>query len=126
MIAPFAGGDLLGDQCIGGVGIGDTQQRFGEAHEGEAFGIREAELLQEAFHDAGVLRLGARFQHDVAGGGGGGAALHRVERGLGQHFGDALRFVLELSGIEHVGGRQAGRLGLRHVRDSCQERQICR
>ena len=57
--APVAGADLLGDQVVAGGGVRHAQQRFGEAHQGEAFGIGQAELLEEAFHHAFAAALGA-------------------------------------------------------------------
>ena len=65
MVAPFAGGNLFRDKRIGRVGIGHAQQRFGEAHKRQAFGVREAELLKEAFHHARAAGLGARLEHEA-------------------------------------------------------------
>ena len=47
MRRPVAGGELLGNQPVGGRIVGNPQQRFGDAHEGDALLIRQAELLQE-------------------------------------------------------------------------------
>ena len=44
---PIAGGQLLGDQPIRGRIVGNAQQRLGDAHERNAFLIRQSEFLQE-------------------------------------------------------------------------------
>ena len=47
MLCPVGSADLLGDQRLGGVVVGDAQQRFAEAHECDAFFVRKAELGEE-------------------------------------------------------------------------------
>ena len=64
--APVAGADLLGDQVVAGGGVRHAQQRFGEAHQGEAFGIGQAELLEEAFHHPFAAAPPARDLHEFA------------------------------------------------------------
>ena len=53
MLLPVAGHDLVADQLVGGVGIRDAQQGFGEAHEHHAFLGGQVVLAQE-FLDAAL------------------------------------------------------------------------
>ncbi len=57
MRLPVAGGDLVADQRIAGVGVRDTQQRFRQAHQRHAFLRGERIFMHQPF-DAGsaVLR----------------------------------------------------------------------
>ena len=57
---PIAGGELLRDQTIGGRIIRNPQQRLGDAHERDAFLIRQAELLQEGIEERPLVTPGAR------------------------------------------------------------------
>ncbi len=66
MLFPMAAGDFLGDQRIRRLGIGDPQQRLGEAHENDAFLAGEAILAHERV-DAGMLAaVGARRMDEPA------------------------------------------------------------
>ncbi|MNH05613.1 hypothetical protein D3C79_649560 [compost metagenome] len=51
---PVAGADLVADQGIAGAFVRDTQQGFGQAHQGHTFLRRQGELLQQALDDAGT------------------------------------------------------------------------
>ena len=51
--APVRRADLVLDQRIDGLGVGDPQQGFGEAHERHAFTRREPVLGEKALHDRG-------------------------------------------------------------------------
>ena len=52
---PVAARQLVADQRVGGGGVGNAQQRFGDAHQQHAFGRRKVVLLQERLDAA--LRL---------------------------------------------------------------------
>ncbi|MND99640.1 hypothetical protein D3C80_920300 [compost metagenome] len=54
MWLPVAGADLVADQRITGAFVGDTQQCFGQAHQGHAFLGRQGEFLQQALNDTGA------------------------------------------------------------------------
>jgi hypothetical protein len=47
MPAPVAPPDLVGDELVGGFGIGDPEQRLGKAHEDHALFARERIFLHE-------------------------------------------------------------------------------
>ena len=51
---PVAGADLVADQGVTGALVRDTQQRFGQAHQGYAFLGRQGKFLQQALDDAGT------------------------------------------------------------------------
>ena len=55
---PVATADLVADERVARGGIGNAQQRLGEAHERHALVARERELLQQALHH--VLARSAR------------------------------------------------------------------
>ena len=71
-----AGRDRGLDQPVRGVGVGDAQQRFGEAHQRHAFLARQRIFMHQPF-DAGALVLGPQCCDQLAGG---------VESGLGEGF----------------------------------------
>jgi hypothetical protein len=48
---PITAGKLLGDQPIRRRVVGNAQQRFSDAHERNAFLIRQAELLQKGVQE---------------------------------------------------------------------------
>ncbi|MCY1429774.1 hypothetical protein D9M71_457040 [compost metagenome] len=54
MRLPVAGADLVADQGIAGAFVRDTQQGFGQAHQGHTFLRRQGELLQQALDDTGT------------------------------------------------------------------------
>ena len=81
MRLPMAAGDLVGDQRVGGLGVGDAQQRLGEAHQDDAFLAGKAVFVHEGV-DAGVLAaVGARGMDEPAGELGRAAALVLAEDG---------------------------------------------
>ena len=47
MARPFAGAQLVADQPVGGVGVGDAQQRLGEAHQHDALARAQLVFVQE-------------------------------------------------------------------------------
>ena len=69
MLLPVSGGDTVLDQCIGGGGIRDAQQCFGETEQRHAFGGAEA-VLGEEVGDIGTRPVrGARGANEGAGAG---------------------------------------------------------
>ena len=54
MAIPILAADLVGDELVGGVGVGDAQQRLGEAHEHHALFGGERVFLHEGI-DAALL-----------------------------------------------------------------------
>ena len=47
VLVPFAGEDFFGDQAVGGVCVGHSQKRFGEAHKRDAFVVGQSKLQEE-------------------------------------------------------------------------------
>ena len=76
MRAPVAVGDLVADQRVAGGGVGNAQQRLGEAHQRHAFLARQRIFLHQPL-DAGALVLGAQRRDQLAGGRLGAARGHR-------------------------------------------------
>ena len=60
---PIAGGQLFSNQPVGGGVIGNAQQRFGDAHERNAFLIRQSEFLQEGVQKRPLIPPGTRPFH---------------------------------------------------------------
>ena len=54
---------LVGDEVVRRLGIGNAQQRFGEAHQRQPFARAERKLLEEAFDHALLQRRSARRAH---------------------------------------------------------------
>ena len=61
--APVAARDLVADQRVAGGGIGNAQQRFGQAHQRHALARAERELLQQALHQAGPAGFARALAH---------------------------------------------------------------
>ena len=57
---PFAGGDFVADELVGGRGVGDARQRLGEAEQGDSFARRQSVFGQKRFDRAWVFG-GAQF-----------------------------------------------------------------
>ena len=55
MFAPVALFHFLGNQQILGLGIGNTQKRFGQAHQGDPFLIGEAKLVHKDVQRAALF-----------------------------------------------------------------------
>ena len=97
---PVAGAQLVADQPVGGVGIGDPQQRLGEAHQHDALARAEAVLLQERL-DAQLIAAGVadalgqleRARPDARPG-------RIVDRGELEQLGDAGRLVGAMRGAD--------------------------
>ena len=53
MVAPLPARQLVADQPVDGLGIGDPEQRFGEAHQDDALVARQGVLVQERIQPAG-------------------------------------------------------------------------
>jgi len=60
MLAPVALADLVGDEAVGGLAVGYAQQRFGQAHQGDALFRRQREFMHQGVHAGGA---GAFFAH---------------------------------------------------------------
>ena len=76
MARPVARADGAGDQPVGGGGIGDAQQRLGEAEQQHPLLARQPVFVEEGIDAAALSPAGAR-RLDQAGGDGrdvGGAA----------------------------------------------------
>ena len=82
--APVAARDLVADQRVARRGVGNTQQRLGEAHQRDALLARQRIFLHQTL-DAGALVLGAQ-RGDERRRGRGGVAADRVgqRRGVEQ------------------------------------------
>ena len=109
MLAPVDRADLVADQRIGGGGIGHTQQRFGEAHQRDAFIGVEPVLLKERVDPAGLLAARAFDQIDRE-----RRRLSMDPRGRGRLFeplGDAGLFLLPI-GMAQVSAVDAGSGGV--------------
>jgi hypothetical protein len=65
---PIPGRQLFRDQAVGGRIIGNSQQRFGYAHEGNAFLIRQAEFLQEGIQKRALVAPRTRALNEGHGG----------------------------------------------------------
>ena len=61
--APVALAELVGDQAVGGLGIGDAQERLGEREQGHALLRVQPIFLQELVHPAARLRVPQVGQH---------------------------------------------------------------
>jgi hypothetical protein len=64
--APIRGGDLILDQGVNCIGIGDTQQRFGQTHQRDAFGCGQAIFGQKDLHQTGI-GLSANLSNQIGG-----------------------------------------------------------
>ncbi len=72
---PAPAGDLLGDKLVGGVAVGNPEQRLGDAHQDDAFLAGKPVLAHEGI-DAGVLGfVGARGMDEAASDVGGAPTL---------------------------------------------------
>ena len=81
MLFPMSFGKLFGDELVGRLGVGDAQQRLGDAHEDDAFLAGKAVLAHKGV-DAGVLAaVGARGIDEAACKLGRAAALVLAEHG---------------------------------------------
>ena len=54
MRLPVAGADLVANQGVTGAFVRDAQQRFGQAHQGDAFLGRQGKFLQQPLNDPGT------------------------------------------------------------------------
>ena len=65
MRAPVAGRELVADQRVAGGGVGNAQQRLGEAHQRDALLARERIFVDEPL-DPARARLGAQTRDEAA------------------------------------------------------------
>ena len=63
---PSAPPDLLGDQRVGGVLVGDARQRLRKAHQDDALFRGEPVLVHEGVDAAVLVAVGARSPHQPA------------------------------------------------------------
>src|SRR3546814_3474149 len=66
MRVPVGVAQLVADQAVGGVAIGDAQQRLGHAHQQHALFRAEIVLAHEGFDRALVLRTLARSEEHTS------------------------------------------------------------
>ena len=121
MAVPVGAADLVADQRVAGGGVGNAQQRLGQAHQRHAFLAGQGVFLQQRLHQAAGA-LGTQRLHQ-----GFGVLPYRLrrsdrQRGLGQQRGQALRFRTAIR--RGNGGTQHG-LRL-HVLRQVQEGQVGR
>ena len=120
MGVPVTGRDLVADQGVAGGGVGDAEQGFGQAHQGNALlagqGVFPHQPLDRA---AGAFR--AQRRHQTGGQGLGLRYGAGRQGGAGQQGGDARRLRPAVGGGD--GGAQrrlrlhAGNEGLERMRD---------
>ncbi|MCW0416701.1 hypothetical protein NB689_002455 [Xanthomonas sacchari] len=133
VLLPVRIAELVADQLVGGVLVGDAQQRFGHAHQQHAFLAAEVVLAHEGLDRALVLGAGAHPGDQV-----GGQRLHPGLVGRGQarlleQFAYVFGFVLEPGGGDRraqglrrgreFGGQQGRRRRGRHRRNRAGARQ---
>ncbi len=81
MALPVGAGDLVADQPVDGLGIGDAQQRLGEAHQRDALGRGQRIFVQKRVEAALAEALAADRVDEAAGGR--SDAIARLGRNLG-------------------------------------------
>ena len=95
MLLPVALAQAVLDQLVGGRGIGDAQQRLGQAHEHHALVGGQVVLAQEGVHAAGRHPLGAHRAHQLLGSFAHARSRRVVELGQRQQRVEAGRLVGE-------------------------------
>ncbi len=80
MLRPIRGAELVADQAIDGLGVGDAQERLGEAHEHDPLLGGERVFVQEGVETAFAEALPAHFDDEAAG------ALGDAVEGVGREF----------------------------------------
>jgi hypothetical protein len=133
VLLPLAAADLLGDQCVHGLLVGDAQQRLGEAQQDDALVRAEPIFGHEGVDAAVLVAVGAGGADDLGGAIGDAGALVGSEDGALQQAVHQPRLVHQMPGGDLVarrpgrrrgchtgcqigGGRgRRGRGGLRHV-----------
>jgi len=111
MALPVALGDLVLDQRIARLGIGNSQQRLGEAHQRNALLARQRILVHQPLN-AGALVLGPERLDQLPRGGRGLALLFRRHARRGQQRRQAVGFrcpAMRGYGASEVGLQTNGR-----------------
>jgi hypothetical protein len=80
--------DFVVDEIVGGRGIGDAQQRLGQAHQDDAFLGRQPVFSEERIDPATILAPGPCGMDQTAGKVLGLAALFQARLGQRQQFGE--------------------------------------
>ena len=65
VLAPVALADLVGDQAVGGLAVGNAQQRFGQAHQRHALFRRQREFVHQCVHAGGAGAFCAHLRHQL-------------------------------------------------------------
>ena len=91
MALPVGLADLVADQPVDGLGIGDAQQRLGEAHQRDALGRGQRVFVQKGVDAAFAEALAAHRGDEGAGGRGDAVARFGRKFGLRQDIGDKNR-----------------------------------
>ncbi len=69
VLLPIAGPELVADQTVGGLGVGDPQERLGQAHERDALGGVELVFLKQRLDAEPGCRPGPHLGHQPRRGG---------------------------------------------------------
>ncbi len=67
MRRPVRRPQLVADQAVGGLGVGDAQQRLGETHEDDALAAGQAEFLEKGVEPALPIALGPHRDYQAPG-----------------------------------------------------------
>ncbi len=113
MSAPVALADFVADQAIHGGVVRNAQQRFGQAHQGDAFLAGQGKFMHQIVHPARALALAADGGHQPGGPLGDGARIERGGLDFPRQRGDPSRFVGAVSGGDRraAGGERGGGIG---------------
>ena len=93
MPRPIGVGELVADQLVDGLGIGNTQERLGEAHQRDAFAARQREFIEERVDAAFAVTLAPRFENEAARGLGDPRRGGFTAIGSGENVRDSFGFV---------------------------------
>jgi len=117
MLGPVGRADLLRDQPVARLLVGNTQQGLGHTHQGQTLAGAQRKLLQEALDHALAMIVLAGPLHQFDGLGGHRLAFGRGQRHLGQQFGHNFMLITELAAINLVplGEARGQKRGSRHT-----------
>ena len=93
MRAPVPGADFFRDQAIGGLVIGDAQQRLGQAHQRNPLFVGQPEFLEKGIQGAGLMTAPATALNPRNGRVANDTARRRIEPIRRQQLLDDPRFV---------------------------------